>query len=557
MSLLRLGDVIIAAQALADLRAKNPKAEIHLLINKSFALITPLLSCVDKIITFDREIMQQGLVEPDRPLFEPYDRLSVLVNELNGENYDQIINFTQNKFSGYLSSLVQAEDKVGLSLNSRGQASFGSPWFRFLNDVVGAGARSIFHYSDIFQFAIGGSTVTHPYSNRPSAFSETAAGREEYEAWRKNHTYSSGPKIVLQTLTSDSKKNWSNESWVKALKTFTITEESAEIIALGAPFEREKIELFVSDCATAGLKISAAILTLEGAFVLLNECDVLVSGDTSIKHLAAFTSIRTIEIALGSSDFRKTGALKPDSLILGSAEACAPCHHEAACHRERHFCSENLAADLVGLSLGRFLHKDWSGLRVIAEEYSDSARIMRTRRPASGFWYAEDLRRQHIDEVISENLDRAAWRFLLEREHKKHLAEYGTESTNLKSWIDENYSDENSKSRFQIFLGQVERETANNEERINRLLSELTRRMRSLSSLAEFDFLDRSILAEMVSIEKDLGLGQFLSEKAQQSKELGLFRARRVHSSLSEAALHQQIKLKLVRSLRSMITEYQ
>ena len=173
LSLLRLGDIILSVPALAALRAAHRDCEIHLLVNQSFVNIAKLIPSVDHVIGFDREMMQQGLVEADRALFEPFDRLNAFISELNEHKYNSVVNLTQNRFSGYLSSLVNAENHLGLSLNSKGQASFGTLWFRYLNDVVGAGAKSIFHYADLFKYG----SAEAPELERAPLLRETPAGR--------------------------------------------------------------------------------------------------------------------------------------------------------------------------------------------------------------------------------------------------------------------------------------------------------------------------------------------------------------------------------------------
>ena len=542
---------MLSLPALVRLRAQHPKAEIHIVINRSFLGVKPFLPMVDKVIAFDRELVQQGLVETDRALFEPFDRLQKMISELNQEKYDQIVNLTQNRFSGYLNALISANEKMGMSLNHKGQASFGSNWFRYLNNVVGAGAATIFNFADIFQFGLGGSA---PYQSQIH-LEETVDGRKEYETWRLGQVYTDGPKVVLQCLTSDEKKNWPMDRWIQALSIFAISNPRAEIIALGAPFERAKIEELVKAAAESKLKISPAYLSLEGALTLLNESDVLVTGDTSIKHLAAFSHIRILEIALGGSDIRKTGSLKADSLILTSAESCAPCSHEGQCHRGRRYCAESLTPEFVGLMLGQYLIKDWNAIRVLTEEFSDTARVFRSRRFIDGFWYAEDLREAQWAEQISSNLDRVAWKFMLDNQHSKHLATYGSESVHFKTWLEDHKGSANGSGALRSQLNTIETATVQSEQRLSRLLEDLSERLRPMGSKDALDFVDAKFANDVSQVERDLRLGRFLTEKVLLGPENGLYRYRQMQTSLNEVVLHQKIKLKLVRTLKDMIME--
>ena len=75
--------------------------ELHILINKQFENIKDLLPFVDHVHFFDREQIQEGLVEYERPLLEPADRLKGLVKELNSQEFDSVINMrpSQNNLS--------------------------------------------------------------------------------------------------------------------------------------------------------------------------------------------------------------------------------------------------------------------------------------------------------------------------------------------------------------------------------------------------------------------------------------------------------------------------
>ena len=155
VSLLRLGDIVLTVPLLRELKKTHPEAEIHLLRNKQFKLLEPLLSFVDKIHYFDRKVIQDSLVMADRPLLEPYDRLLGFVQNLNKEEYNQIINVTHTKLSGWLCGMINANERLGLSYNSSGQASFGSPWFQYMNDYLTTNTGEIFHFADIFKYGAG------------------------------------------------------------------------------------------------------------------------------------------------------------------------------------------------------------------------------------------------------------------------------------------------------------------------------------------------------------------------------------------------------------------
>lgn len=552
LSLLRLGDALLAADALDAIRAKNPSAQIDLLVNKGVERVVSFLPAIHRVYAIDRELLQQGLVRSDRPIFESLDRLKSLVDRLNSEKYDTIINLTQTKFSGYIAAAVEANEKLGMVINHRGQASFGSPWFRYLNDVMGAGAQLGFHYSDIFKF---GSVCDLELNFARATPAETKKGKEELEEWLRFHSFKGGPKILLQIFTSDAKKNWPSSSWIKALETIKLNLPDSQFIVLGAPNEKRRLEKFQSVAQANHIQIDLAAMSLEGVFSLLQVADVIVTGDTSIKHLANLTPTRIVEIAVGSADISRTGAYKNGSLLISSRESCAPCPHSSPCHRDHHACAAKIDAQAVGLAISKFIQKDWMSLKVLAREYSDTMRFTKASTDLGGFWLPVDLDTDIIEGQVASYFDRVAWRFLLNRQHEQILGAYGTESVRFKNWIETATDQSSIEERLLPNIDVIEKSTRERESRLERAISEMNHKIRFASEINSMDFIGDELAEELSQLESDLKLGHFLSENLKLRPDLGLYRVRRLQGSLSEALAQQKIKLKLLRTFRQIALE--
>lgn len=549
ISLLRLGDVMMLSPALEGLRRRYPHAKIDLLANKSSSGVRKLLPQIRQVIEFDREGLQEGLINAQHPLFEPYDRLKNLIDQLNENRYQLVVNLTQNKLSGYICALIPAESRVGLTINAAGQPQFSSPWFKYLNDVVGAGAELIFHYSDIFcrGLSLG-------YQQRDYVFIETPQGKLEAENFFRSAGFKSGPKIVIQSQTSDVKKNWGHRNWQEMIRHILLFVPEAQIILLGAPSEVPCLQDIKSGLETSAHSIDIAILSLEGAFSLLQVCDLLVTGDTSIKHLASASRASILEISLGSSDIRKTGVYKENSLIIKSHERCAPCEHSKPCHREKSFCALSLKPEAIALAAIKFLQKDWTALKTLAEEYSDQMEFYRTAKLALGCWHADNLLTDQFHEKVSSYLDRSAWQFFLENEHVQPLGAYGMEGLKLRTQVETFFQQEESEN-LRNAIDRMENEILQNEKRLEKILVEVGRRMRSVGVFSSVDFLDENLKEEIRAVESKLGLGHLLTEKMNIDRSTGLYRARQLQGSLNDVVDHQKIKLKLLRSLRGHISE--
>ncbi|MEQ1665048.1 MAG: glycosyltransferase family 9 protein, partial [Bdellovibrionales bacterium] len=540
-------DILMASPVIVGLRKKYPNAEIDLLVNSPYHNLSSKFFGVNRIIPFERRILQDGLVKPERAQFESFDKMKTFIQMLNMSNYSLVVNLTQNKLSGYLTEAIEATEKLGLTLNEMNQPRYGNIWFKYLNDVVGAKVKSIFHFTDINYFGLGLGKAGQQFH-----FNETDDGRDEVDLFLKMNNVCGRVKIVIQPLTSDEKKNFPIRKWQETIEQIRIFDSKVEIILLGAPNEAAVINQMQIELKEKNITVHVAILSIAGAFSLLKKCNQLLTGDTSIKHLAAATDIAVFELSLGSSDLRKTGAYSKNSLILKSKVGCSPCQHNSNCLKSSHECSALLRGDLLGLAAIKHLHGDWAGLKILADEYEDEFEFYKTDITKLGFWHADNILNQKSESSLSDFLDLAAWKFLIEKQHLLALAPYGFEGCLIREYIKSNWA-ASDETLLRLSLGQIENSVLDSEYQLNKILSSITKSLRSANTRPVLDFIENEFHSDICNLESKLKLGNYFSEKLSLDDNLGLFKMRRLQSSLSEVFNHQQIKLKLVCSIKNQI----
>lgn len=411
VSLLRLGDVIMSAPILRQLRIQYPEAEIHVLVNGQAEAVTPLLPEPCRVLIFDREALQQGLGDASVPFFESYEGLSDLVDRINGEAYDLVVNLTQTKLSGWLMSLIQSRSKLGLVFDDHGRGHFGSEWFAYLNAQIDAESEDVFHCADIFRFAVGSPRTLA--METPQAFlRETDEGKKEAEDFLASLGSRAGRGIVVvQALTSDEKKNWGLSRYARAVTQFHQAHPDSCVVFLGASFERERLEGIVDRLRETGVNAALAILGLEGAFSLLRRARLLLTGDTSIKHLASATRTPILEISIGSGDCHRTGPYQHDSFVVRSRESCAPCAHSSPCHRERRYCASGIPTEAVAMLAGEIYERRLFQVKEIAREFRERIEILRVDTRSLGYWAAVTIGGELSEASVGRWIDRAS-RFL-------------------------------------------------------------------------------------------------------------------------------------------------
>lgn len=420
INLLRLGDVVMNVPVINGLRARRADAQIDMLTFKPASALHVMLPKVNRWWTIDRDELQDGLGRADVPMLASFSVLKEQLDAINAEKYDLIINLTQTKFSAYVAGYLKAGDRLGLTYDLKGLPHFYSPWFRYLDERADGEIDDVFHHTDIFAHACGIGEAPRDWTLKV-----TAKGRDEVEALNLG----TGEVIALQLFTSDEKKNWPVGRWLDFVHELKAHRPTIQIVALGAPNERERLLEFT---AMAGTEIIPAVLSLEGAVALLHRAKLLLTGDTSIKHLANSATAKVIELSLGWSDYRRTGVYKENSLIVTG---------------------EIDAADLCATSLA-FLRDDWRAISHCATRL----KIRRSRELSAGFWYAQDLSAPDAAATVETLVERCAWKITLNRERQKQFSEFGSEGVALRRELRALIGDEKPVLAHLDFLEKTEEE---------------------------------------------------------------------------------------------------
>lgn len=380
VSLLRLGDIIQQEPLLRGLRQKYPGAEIHLLMNRQFSSVERILgSLVDRYLHFDRESLQKGLGEASYNVLWSYRELEDLVRSLNREKYDLAFNFTHNKLSAYLLGALDIKQKNGLHHTEGKFSGLSNRWIRYFNERFSGTQKSLFHYVELLGHAFD-------LPVQPVASVERKKSK----------------LILFQCLTSDVKKNWGLSQFLELKNALGTALPDHCVRVLGASFEREQLSSVFAES-------DILICDLQEARRHLQEAALLVTGDTSIKHLAAQIGTPLVELVLGSSDPVKTGAYADNARAVISQVACAPCSHSGACSQSSHLCAEDLTVEKVFAAVWDQLSGERQALDKTANDLERAVWTLylnRERRDGEPFYRRaiEELLSQHAVESLQKAL---------------------------------------------------------------------------------------------------------------------------------------------------------
>ena len=417
INLLRIGDFLQVAPVVEGLTRKYPVRQVDVLCFAGVDRLSPLTPFVRRWWTLDRAELQDGLGRADVPLLTSFDILAERLDQISTEGYDLVINLTHTKFSGFVTGYVKAREKLGLAIDPAGRPFFHSPWIRYLDEHAQDPGADVFHHTDVFWQACGLDAVPKSFT-----LARTAAGRAEVDALGLDQR----PIVAVQAFTSDERKTYPAEQLIAALDRLTTINPEVQLVLLAAPDEAARVEDLNARLKTRG---TVAVTSMEGALSLLDRARVLITGDTSIKHLACFTGVRILELSLGPSDVRRTGAFKPGSFILQSPAACAPCGHAAGCSQLRLVCADEIDAKTVAQVADHLTRGEESMIEALAGHARSP--ILKTTHLESGFWYAVDVKTSLTARDVEVILGRCTWKFWLNQDFRDACAAYGSEGVRL------------------------------------------------------------------------------------------------------------------------------
>ncbi|MBK7960539.1 MAG: glycosyltransferase family 9 protein [Bdellovibrionales bacterium] len=317
LSMLRIGDTMMHLEIVEGLKQKFPDADIEFIINDEFSQLIPLLSRqVSRVHLFPRTKAQLLIKSRTSHLEEPIWILNDWLTEVQSSEIDLVINLTHTRVSGYLMGLLSAKNKIGLVIGNGKTQLIGNEWLRYLNEHFASGFRSQFHYIDVLSQIC------------------------EIEVRRKAAEIRNSRRIFIQPLTSDAKKNWALSKWKTLFTELCLALPEYSIKVLASPAEFSLLHgLFHEE--------ELAVLSLDEAAEALQSAELLISGDTSLVHLATQTRTRTLMIALGSSDSIKTGPYLDGSVVISARAECRPCDHTKPCFQPSHLCGQSITVDQI------------------------------------------------------------------------------------------------------------------------------------------------------------------------------------------------------------------
>jgi hypothetical protein len=211
------------------------------------------------------------------------------------------------------------------------------------------------------------------------------------------------------------------------------------------------------------------------------------------------------------------------------------------------------------MSATSMIRKDEASLRVLAAEFQGEVQMLKTEISGDGDWSAIPMGLPFRAEHITDWVDRASKKLILQRIDKKPIGEFGSESVSLKNILQKMYP-EQAGSEWKSSLERIETEVVWLEKQMDGYLRKFQEALPNAFDDGQFD----QLLSELDNFTS--GLARTLLFKsyatdlkttlAEMDKEGVHFRSiKKLRERLIQAHQRSRIELKLVRGLQNEFME--
>lgn len=315
INLRRLGDVFSTAHLVNSLTASGEN-HVSLLTYKESSKASSILKNVNQLFEIDRK---EIITLKSNKLFSDgfaFEQLFSQVSEIKNQNWDQIVNYSNDTVGAYLSSYLKdsAREVIGVHYDSKRNIVTSSDWQLMFNDVLPIVKYAPVHFVDCYHKMLGTNLIKEGIKlNTNPVYNESAFNN--INAVRKSHNGDAQSKIIgIQLKTADASKDIPESTLHDLVEMIRKNEELIPFLLIAPTAdERKMAEEFNMSYDNELVVVEADLQAM--ASVLMN-IDLLVTPDTAIKHLADLTDTPVLEISLGHAPFLKQGTYSKDSLIL-------------------------------------------------------------------------------------------------------------------------------------------------------------------------------------------------------------------------------------------------
>jgi ADP-heptose:LPS heptosyltransferase len=319
INLKKYGDIFQTGHLVSSIKKKSPAAEITLLCFEESLGAAKILKGIKSIQTIDRKkiisfyknsIYSDGLA---------FNQIEKSLQQVLGQTYDRVINYSNDRISSYLTSYiteVTGSNHAGIMFTGKQSINYSSQYSIILNDIVTSTPFTPYSFNDCYHLINELSIEPSTGVKSNKLHDQTAQNNLNRLRKMKNDDVSVTSIIGLQLQSGEESKDIPKEVMVATIDLILKSEEMIPILLIG-PFEKER-----ALASELNAHFENKLVSVEADFIalpsVLKSIDLVVTPDTSIKHLCDLLNTACVEVSLGASPLFKQGSLNTSSAIISA-----------------------------------------------------------------------------------------------------------------------------------------------------------------------------------------------------------------------------------------------
>ena len=398
IQLTRIGDILQTYQAAEIFKQQYPHYKLILIARTRFAqpLSFLLRNVFDKTYYLDNNVLK---IDSSDNLTDLINSCKAVIDNLKNESISVLVNLSFSKSSGYLTSLISSEHKMGLVYDAANNVVIKDKWSQYVYSNVMGGPLNPFNLVDIFKSMLG--------HNLPALNKERPA-------------FKGVSHILVHPFASHDKKMWKINKWEEILYQLLKNSPEITVSVVGSPQEAiygEKIDNSpLLQKYKERLHNIIGKTSLEDIYNLLNNIDLFIGHDSMVGHLASIKNVPTITISLGTVRARETSPYGENNYTITPQTNCFPCFPNDKC--EFHQCHFDVSYQVLYSALKEYIEtgsitKDYQ-LKNSSCFHLNAVAIYKSKLSPIGFFQLENVLEEKcsVNDVFSM-LYRISWQFIL------------------------------------------------------------------------------------------------------------------------------------------------
>ena len=316
VNLKRHGDILSSAHLINSIFNHDSSVSLDILVYKEFEESAQCLEGIDQIHVIDRKkiiTLKKGPLFSDGFALNHFHRN---LKNLRGR-YLHIVNLSNDHVSAYITSYLTYQGTIhhGMRFAKNNHVEPSSRWAVFFNEVLTKYENTPLHFTDCHHRILNIPLRRKNISLKTNPDHDETAEKNFNLIREQTRSNEEVKKIIgIQLKSSMREKDIPQKTLVSLIKYFLDDQRYFPILLI-APLEKEREE-----SNEINRIFDNALVCVESDFIagssVIKNLDLMVTPDTSYKHIADIAGTPIVEVSLGHAPFLKQGTRNTRSFVL-------------------------------------------------------------------------------------------------------------------------------------------------------------------------------------------------------------------------------------------------